>query len=333
VEYSLRPDEVFELQATAKSLAEADEHPAQPGFYDRHWAAVEALPAGLRQFLTEFRRAEPGAYCLIHGFPTDPDTIGPTPLHWDAPDAAPRTVEQEICMALCGMVVGEPFAWATLQGGRMIQNILPIAGEEHRQSGYGSEALLEFHTEDGFHPDRCDYLMLFGLRNPERVPTIVAAVDDVALSAADRAVLAGNRYHILPDDEHIRQLTARDPQHPALDRILRMQRDPEAVAVFFGDPATPYLRIDRPFMRGVSGDPAAEAVLDRLMDELHRVQRDVVVEPGTMLIVDNYLAVHGRRSFRGRYDGTDRWLKKMTMRRDLRRGLMLTGQDHHRVRL
>jgi L-asparagine oxygenase len=248
----------------------------------------------------------------------------------DAPgsDSAPN---QELYLALCGMALGEPFTWATLQLGRVIQNILPIPGDERRQNGYGSETLLEFHTEDGFHPERCDYLLLLGLRNDDHVPTIVSSVRDVELGPRDRALLTDSRFHILPDDEHVRQLEARNPDHPALGEMLRMRNDPEPVGVLFGDETRPYLRIDRPFMRCVGADPAAESALDRLMAELERVQRDVVVGPGTLLVVDNYLAVHGRRPFQVRYDGTDRWLKKLTVKRNLRRSAPDRGTGSHRV--
>ena len=66
------------------------------------------------------------------------------------------------------------------------------------------------------------------------------------------------------------------------------------------------------------------------MAELERVQQEVVVGPGTLLVVDNYLAVHGRRAFEVRYDGTDRWLKKLTVSRNLRRGLTF-GAGHPRI--
>ena len=35
---------------------------------------------------------------------------------------------------------------------------------------------------------------------------------------------------------------------------------------------------------------------------------------GEVLVLDNYRAVHGRRAFRPRFDGTDRWLKRISVR-------------------
>lgn len=325
VEFTLGSGDAEQLRALADTLRDGYPDPGTPEFYDRAWPAAADVPYALRDFLERFRRKEPAAACLIHGFPVDDEAIGPTPGHWDAATAAKATAEQELYLALCAMVLGEPFAWETLQAGRMIQNILPIAGDEKRQSGHGSQSLLEFHTEDGFHPRRCDYLLLMGMRNRDEVPTIVASVRDVDLPVEDREVLGQARFHIVPDSEHIRQLEAKDPDHPALADMYRMLHHPEPTAVLFGRPESPYLRIDRPFMYCAPGDNEAERALDRLMAELERVQRDVVLGPGTLIVLDNHLAVHGRRAFVARYDGTDRWLKKITASRDLRRGLAPAG--------
>ncbi len=330
VRLHLRPDEAQAAAAVATALADAGEDPAQAGFYDRLWSATQQLPERLRRFLNDFRRTEPSAACLVTGFPVDDEVVGPTPGHWNTSgDTVNRP--HEVYLALCGMMLGEPFTWASLQGGRVLLNILPIAGDERRQSGFGSDALLEFHTEDGFHPNRCDYLMLYGLRNHDRVPTILASVRDLKLDDAVHSILGERRFHILPDDEHVRQMARDDPSHPALAAMRQMMEQPEPTAVLFGDGLNPYLRIDRPFMRCADDDTEAEAALDALMAELERVQQDIVVTPGTLLIVDNYLAVHGRRSFQARYDGTDRWLKKLTVSRNLRRGTRNRDGIHHRV--
>lgn len=331
VEYHLDTTEITQLEEAAARLGDAHGGPGLPDFYDQAHAAEELLPAGLRRFLLSYRRTEQSAACLVHGFPVDDALLGPTPDHWRHAIRSDAARAQELWLAMCGMALGDPFGWVTLQEGRIIQNILPIRGDEQRQSGYGSESLLEFHTEDGFHPNRCDYLMLFGLRNPDRVPTIVSSVRDVRLSEHDRAVLAEDRFRIMPDTEHIRQLEAQAPGHPALEKLYGMIRSAVPTTVLSGDRFNPYLRIDRPFMDVAPGDTEAEGALDRLMDELHRVQQDIAVDPGSLLIVDNYRAVHGRRPFTARYDGTDRWLKKLTVSRNLRRNFSGYVLGNHRV--
>jgi L-asparagine oxygenase len=46
--------------------------------------------------------------------------------------------------------------------------------------------------------------------------------------------------------------------------------------------------------------------------------KDVSLRPGDCVFVDNFRAVHGRKSFRPRYDGSDRWLKRLNITRNLR---------------
>ncbi|WP_137988582.1 guanitoxin biosynthesis L-enduracididine beta-hydroxylase GntD [Streptomyces vilmorinianum] len=317
--YDLSTDEVAELDALIAGLKDAGYDPGDPLFHDEAWDLASRLPAGLRKFLAEFRRDDPAAAFKIRGFTVDDTAVGPTPRNWAEAAASLRTRREELFLSLIGKCLGEVFSWPTLQSGRMIQNVLPIAGEENEQSGHGSDVLLEWHTEDGFHPYRCDYLALFGIRNHDRVPTTVASIRDVTLSAETRKILGEPRFYILPDDEHLRQLAAQQPDHPGLLRMRAMRETPEPVAVLFGAPDSPYLRIDPFFMRCVEGDSAAEQALKELVRELEAATHDVVVEAGTLLVVDNYLAVHGRKAFTARYDGTDRWLQKAIITRDLRK--------------
>jgi alpha-ketoglutarate-dependent taurine dioxygenase len=45
----------------------------------------------------------------------------------------------------------------------------------------------------------------------------------------------------------------------------------------------------------------------------------IALRPGECLFIDNYKAVHGRSSFKAKFDGTDRWLKRINVVRDLRK--------------
>ena len=59
-----------------------------------------------------------------------------------------------------------------------------------------------------------------------------------------------------------------------------------------------------------------------------------LVNPGDVVFIDNYLAVHGRGSFIPRYDGTDRWLRKALFTRDLRKSRSVRdGADGRVLRL
>src|SRR5207244_3461625 len=107
--------------------------------------------------------------------------------------------ELDLVMLLLARCAGEPFGWQGQQGGRLVNNILPSPGHEHEQSGASSKTLLSPHSEDAFHPERANLLMLGCLRNPDLVGTTVSSVRRVELTAAQRRLLSTPTLPILPD--------------------------------------------------------------------------------------------------------------------------------------
>lgn len=317
--YALSDAEAASLLGAIADLRSHGLSPVDQEFFAAFSSVQELLPTGLRRFLSEFRRGEPDAACMVAGFPVDEAAVGPTPEHWERHEGLDATIEPDIFVAMCAMALGEPFCWASLQYGRMVQDVFPIKGDEQRPSGHGSDAFLECHTDDAFRPDTCDYLLLFAVRNLDQVPTYVSSVRDVLLSDEHRCLLAEPNFCIVPDDEHIRQLGLRVPGHEALRKAIKLRDFPEPVPLLFGDLTHPYLRLDVPFMRCASENPKAQEALHALLDELDRVRRPYVVDQGTLLIIDNLMAVHARGSFKARYDGTDRWLRKMIVSRGRRK--------------
>ena len=331
--YDLSPSDIATIHYSIDELMSCGYDPVDPRLYDKAWQFLPRVPEEIREFFDNFRRREPAAACLLRGLPVDNVEIGPTPADWMSAAASPVGMREEFFLALMAMCLGEIFSWSTLQDGRLISNILPVRGEENEQSGHGSNSLLEWHTEDAFHPFRCDYLMLLGMRNNDRVPTTLASIRDVTLKEKSIHILSQPRFYILPDDEHLRQFGVRYPDHPSLHRMQQMRESPRLVPVLFGDLISPYLCIDPYFMHCREGDADAGIALQELTNELARIQQDVVVEPGHLLVIDNYVSVHGRRAFEARYDGTDRWLKKAIVARDMRKSRAALPIPGHRILL
>ncbi len=72
-------------------------------------------------------------------------------------------------------------------------------------------------------------------------------------------------------------------------------------------------------MPPIEDDPRAQRAFAALVPALDARLVDIVLEPGDICFIDNRRAVHGRRAFKARYDGGDRWFKRMNVTRDLRR--------------
>ncbi|MFE3795205.1 TauD/TfdA family dioxygenase [Nocardia tengchongensis] len=248
---------------------------------------------------------------VISRLPVVEDALGPTPFNWEeaaawAGDRARRStsLELDIALLLLARCAGEPFGWQGQQAGRLVNNILPTPGHEHEQSGASSTTLLSPHTEDAFHPGRANLLMLGCLRNPDRVATTVSSIRQVELDAAQWKLLRTARLPILPDISYGDGFD--DSTAPPVPTV---GADPDGPTLRF-DPA--YTPLDR-------ADDQFRCAYQHLAGELERVSRTTALAPGELLLVDNDVVVHGRVPFTPRYDGTDRWLKRVNIRLPQRR--------------
>jgi Fe(II)/alpha-ketoglutarate-dependent arginine beta-hydroxylase len=201
----------------------------------------------------------------------------------------------------------------------MVHDVLPIKENEGEQLGTAADVLLDWHTEDAFHPHRPDWVILACLRNPTETPTTVAFSDDLQLADDDIRVLFQPRFQIVPDNSHL-------PRHNStagtvdFQAVEQLRANPPSIPLLWGDPSHPYMRADPSFWSiSDHGDAEAHATLRRFSEEIERQLRDVVLRPGDFCFLDNHKVVHGRRPFPARYDGTDRWLKRVCVTRDLRK--------------
>lgn len=260
----------------------------------------ERLLRGLSRFRTEGSRF---GGLLIRNLPVDqalPDTPGTGYLpSWSAVPVA-TFVQLAVASRL-----GDILSYADEKDGRLVQDVIPLKGAEQRQENSGT-ALLELHTEDGFHPYKPDFVTLFCLRpDHERAAhTLLGAVARVLPLLPDTCVE-----------------TLREP-------LFRMRASSS-----FGDDGQSVVTPPIAVLSGVKDDPEfvadfhtmepldarARAALERLAEVLVPSLTPVALDAGDLLVVDNRMAVHGRTGFRARFDGTDRWLRRCFAVADLRR--------------
>jgi len=312
VTYELSASEGRQVNGLVERLIEGYSSPEDRAFVAAAADLARSLPDGIVGFLRSFQGGEPAVAAVIRGLPVDDERVGPTPDHWSAHCDPARTMREDFYFLLLGALIGEVFGWATLQDGALLHNVLPNRAEENDQSGAGSRAPLLWHIEDAFHPYRCDYLGLMALRNPDAIGTSLGSVRNLKVTQHEREVLWDRRFHIRPDKVHMKGLDASA-------RGAEFEHSPEPVSILFGDPEEPYLRINPPFMTAVPGDDEAGHVLGEVISRIDESIGEVILNPGDVVFIDNYLAVHGRGSFIPRYDGTDRWMRKALFTRDLRK--------------
>lgn len=272
------------------------------------------LPLKLRRRLLDFRYGidEPGVL-LLQGLPLEP-SLPPTP------EVSTRRIDKETeisetLISLIGGYLGDLIAYSQEKQGEIFQNLYPVRGEEKRQSSESSDVYLEFHTETAFHPERCEYLILYCHRSDHEgvAKTTFASIHDILpkLSQNEIEILSESlfTYRIDYSFHGIENHAARSPLS----------------AVLYDYPKFPKIIYDEDMTEATTD--ASQNALDKLNEVAHEVTQGVALRPGNMLIVDNYRVVHGRTAFKPRYDGQDRWLQRSFVARDLRQSATVRDQD------
>lgn len=260
------------------------------------------LPESVRTTLIRFRLLnEPSGGFVLSGLPIDLDRIGPTPQTHEAIEFTDEVRRATGLHLLLASVLGAPISQAAVREGRMIVDVCPLPGDENTQLATSSTGGLTWHNEDAHHDLRADWILLMCLRNPDRVPTTFARVNDLRLPSDVTKKLYDECFTVVPDSSHL----------GGAGISLK-------VAVLSGDRRSPFVRVDPAFMPRELQEDDAAGPLDAIVKALDDNLQDVVLQPGDVMVIDNRRTVHGRRPFTPRFDGTDRWLRVMNVAADLR---------------
>lgn len=290
-----------------------------PDFYRRATYYAFDLPKDLLISLSIFNSTD-HPFMKIKGLPIHDELLMQTPASW----REGRSEEAYLCEFMHYLIavhIGQPFCWKTQQNGRTVNDILPVKGFEHEQLAIASKSNLMWHVEDAFHDARGEFLSLMCLRNQDKVPTLISAPNMKKLSSSSIEELMKPQYFVRADDAHdqntnLNEIGGDDTIMGAFEYARSLRK----VAILFGSPQYPYMRLDMDtFGRESFVSDEAEAAYRELCDLVETSAAAIVCEPGDILIVNNFLTVHGRPPFQPRYDGKDRWLQRLLINSDFRK--------------
>jgi L-asparagine oxygenase len=253
----------------------------------------------------------PGAL-LLRGWTVGLAEVGPTP--GEPGEGAEQSLLDRGLLAMAALL-GSPFGWRSLQDGSLVQDVLPVPGSESLHLGIGSRVDLELHTESAFDEHSPSFILLSCVRNHDRTPTFVSSMAWIDPTEARLQPLFASTFGI-PARGPI------DANAAASNHFDHGVDSSDLQPVLYGDVSAPYLSFDTFYFERPQ-DPAAASALIRLEELLQERAASVQLEPGDVLLLDNRRVVHGRPSFAPRYDGTDRWLKRVCVTSDLRRSRAL----------
>lgn len=198
---------------------------------------------------------------------------------------------------LMAMKYGRPYAFQYEQNGRVVQNLFPIQKNELEQISSSSKSTLEMHTETAFHTLRPHLVFLLCAREDPQAHTNYALLSSII------PLLSTETIRILHQQLFVTEV----------DQSFLSDSDtsPRVMTPVLFDSGS-RMTYDRALMRGAT--VRAQKALDELSAVIDCVTRKVTLRQGQVLILRNDTVVHGRSPFTPRYDGTDRWLKRIMVR-------------------
>lgn len=274
-------------------------------FINHSYLLTRMLPEPILSALLQFRRdGNDDGTLIIKGLPLDDQVLGPTPRHWSKAAWGYQRCATEMYLTGLATLLGEVFAFRTQHEGNVIQNIVPMPGDTYEQVGTGSKVFLEWHTEDAFHQYRAHYIGLLCLRSDPLAATTFASVKHMRIPEPYRQVLFENKFQAGIDKAH--GGTGRPEEGPI-------------ISIFSGRNDHPFLRVDMSCVRALPGETEAQIALEYLGQAMNAAGRQLTLEQGDVLFMDNFSLVHGRTPFIPRFDGTDRWLQRVSITTDFRK--------------
>jgi len=236
--------------------------------------------------------------------------IPPTPTSLDE---IPETPQAQTILKKIAYEHGIPAAYKQEQNGRLIQNIFPIKQRETLQISSSSKIDLQLHTESAFHPYAPSHVILMCLREDLNAATTYASLKDIVASLDEETIsYLKEPLFVTAIDESFR--TQGEQNKNILLPILT--ETPDGLSICF----------DEFYMRGKTFQ--AQEALDKLLESIKQNTKDIVLRTGDVIVLDNRKLVHGRRSFKARYDGTDRWLLRILVLDKMPPDTQYTYDDH-----
>jgi len=198
---------------------------------------------------------------------------------------------------------GHPISYVQEQAGALIQNIIPCHKTEWQQISTSSKVQLALHTEAAFHPYKPDYVMLLCLRGDPTAVTTYANVEDIVSQLSGEIIqyLKNSAFTIGVDQSF--KLPGKS-YRLTTSHLLKEETRGEYSMIY-----------DEDLMKPVN--ILASMAIDKFGEAVSNCVQEIVLETGDLLIIDNNKTIHGRKPFQPKYDGTDRWVQRMLVRKNL----------------
>ena len=194
------------------------------------------------------------------------------------------------CQTIINEFIGEMVSYEGEAHGRLFQDMVPNKQLMSTQTSLGSKIELELHTEQAFSELRPDFLCLSCLKGDTQAKTYYLHVRDIInnLSNEEVELLKQKLWKIGVDLSFAMNGCSNDIRGPL---SILTEKD---------------LLFDQDLMIGINDK--SKTIIDKIIDIYYKFRKFHVLIPGDCLIINNRRLVHGRSSFKPKFDGTDRFV-------------------------
>jgi L-asparagine oxygenase len=312
---SLDPRECADLKHKLASIGSP--YDDMEGFLLSAFPIGATLPKPILTELQAFRNdpQSPGIL-LIEGWPLD-DEIPATPINGRR-NFDKQTYISEGCVLAVAKTLGEPLGYYDEKDGEIIQNLAPIKKEASSTSSESADIDLAFHTDldfDKYNPHRrwnetnADFIALLCLRQDpaKQACTLYADARDICRNLSRRQL------ELLRQPLFEFRAAYTFTAQAGVERIWSLP-----IPIVQGPESSPEITLEMACgVRGVSAEASA------VLDDLAAVLKDsefvqfAYLSRGEMLLINNRKGAHARSAFKAAFDGSDRWLHRLYIRRSL----------------
>jgi len=279
----------------------------------------QRLPSELHKSLAAFAaHGSMTGFLLIRGVHVDSVDMLPHTPPTNTFHVGMKTTLAKV-QAILASALGTMIAYEAEGHGKLFQDIVPAESMNHLQTSLSSVE-LEIHTEQCFSKWRPDVLSLACIRGDQCAYTYVLPVGTIIehMTSEELARLRQPLWKTRVD------LSFKLNGEDFLEGDVR-----GPFPILSGPTSDPQLLFDQDLMFGTTEEATC---LIRKIVNIYYVYREMHrLEPGDVLFIDNTRAVHGRSSFRPKYDGYDRFLIRCFVVFDYEKSRSVRPDGHRAV--
>lgn len=263
--------------------------------------ASEKIPTRIKKLLDEFlKNTTKSDVLLFKNIPYDKNIVTPENNQYHTGE---NTILSKI-QAIINEYIGEMVGYESEGYGRLFQDMVPNKKLSVTQTSLGSKVELELHTEQAFSELRPDFLSLACLKGDTSAKTYYFHIDQIVKQMTNEEMnyLKQKKWMIGIDQSFVMNGCSSELRGP-LSIITENENNHQLV-------------FDQDLMFGITEE--ATQLLMKIIDLYYLYRKEVTLNPGEILILNNKKLVHGRSSFSPKFDGNDRFIIRSFIMNDIK---------------